>query len=258
MESFAGKVVVVTGAGRGLGKALALGFAARQAVVAANDLLPVNLDGTLAAIHRSGGQARGYEFDLAKNIPVQAMFDLVQSDWGRVDILINNAGVEPRTDLLEMDEWDWRRTLDVNLSAPFFTIQAAGRIMRQQGGGVILNIASNLKHLPGTKGRAAYLASKAGLIELTRAAARELAPYHIRVNAICPGILDTERQVSWGEPGSPALSEPERRLRLSENIPLARLGKLDEAVDLALFLCSDAAAYITGEAVHLDGGQSLA
>ncbi|HEX9028434.1 MAG TPA: SDR family NAD(P)-dependent oxidoreductase, partial [Anaerolineales bacterium] len=132
MSEFADQVVLVTGAGRGIGRAIAEGFAAQGAILALDDVSPVNLDETLRRIRASGGKAQDYVFDVAKKMPVQGMIETILQDWGRIDILINNAGVEPHASILEMDEWDWHRTLDVNLSGPFFTMQSAGRLMREQ------------------------------------------------------------------------------------------------------------------------------
>lgn len=250
MSEFADQVVLVTGAGRGIGRAIAEGFAAQGAILALDDVSPVNLDETLRRIRASGGKAQDYVFDVAKKMPVQGMIETILQDWGRIDILINNAGVEPHASILEMDEWDWHRTLDVNLSGPFFTMQSAGRLMREQGGGVILNIASIAGRAHGLKDRAAYVASKTGLVGLTREAAREFAAYNIRVNAICPGVIETEMTA--------ALRQDEGMMRRwLEDIPAGRLGNPQDVVSLALFLCSSAAAYITGQAINVDGGKVM-
>ena len=250
MSEFTDKVVLVTGAGRGIGRAIAEAFAARGAIVAANDLTPVNLDLTARLIAEAGGRGKDYIFDVAAKMPVQAMVEQVLDDWGAIDILVNNAGVEPHASILEMDEWDWRRTLDVNLTGPFFTIQSVGRVMRQQGRGVIVNIASIAGRAHGLKDRAAYVASKMGLIGLTREAARELAAYNIRVNAVCPGVIETQMTAS--------LRQDEAMVsKWLEDIPLGRLGGVEDVVDLVLFLCSDAAAYLTGQAINLDGGKVM-
>ena len=250
MDGFTDKVVLVTGAGRGIGRAIAEAFAARGAIVAANDVTPVNLDKTVKRITAAGGRCKDYVFDVAKKMPVQAMITKITDDWGRVDILINNAGVEPHASILKMDEWDWRRTIDVNLTGPFFTMQSVGRVMSEQGGGVIVNIASIAGRAHGLKDRAAYIASKVGLIGLTREAAREFAAYGIRVNAVCPGVIETGMTAG--------LHQEEAMLqRWLEEIPQNRLGKPGDVVGLVLFLCSDAADYLTGQAINVDGGKVM-
>jgi NAD(P)-dependent dehydrogenase (short-subunit alcohol dehydrogenase family) len=250
MLDFTDKVVLVTGAGRGIGRAIALGFAGLGACLAANDVTPINLDETMRQIGAEGRRGKDYVHDLAKKMPVQAMVDEILQDWGRIDILINNAGVEPHASILDMDEWDWRRTIDVNLSGPFFTMQSVGRVMREQGGGVIVNIASIAGRAFGLRDRSAYVASKMGLIGLTREAAREFAAYGIRVNAVCPGVIETEMTA--------ALRQNEAMLRKwLEDIPQGRLGTPDDVVNLVLFLCSDGAAYLTGQAINVDGGKVM-
>jgi len=250
MSDFEGKVVLVTGAGRGIGRAIAEAFAARGARVAANDITPVNLDETVRRITAAGGVCKGYVFDVAAKMPVQAMIEEIRDAWQRIDILVNNAGVEPHASILEMDEWDWRRTLDVNLSGPFFTTQSVGRVMREQGGGTIVNIASIAGRAHGLKDRAAYVASKMGLVGFTREAAREFAAYNIRVNAVCPGVIETEMTA--------ALRQNEAMLqKWLEDIPQGRLGSVEDVVGLVLFLCSPDAAYVTGQAIHVDGGKVM-
>jgi NAD(P)-dependent dehydrogenase (short-subunit alcohol dehydrogenase family) len=250
MPEFKDQIVLVTGAGRGIGRAIAAAFASQGACVAANDITPVNLDETVRLIRQAGGRCNAYVFDVAAKMPVQTMIEQVREDFGRIDILVNNAGVEPHQALLEMDEWDWRRTLDVNLTGPFFTIQSVGRVMREQGGGVMVNIASIAGRAHGLRDRAAYVASKTGLIGLTREAARELAAYNIRVNAVCPGVIETEMTA--------ALRQDEAMMRRwLEDIPQGRLGQVEDVTALVLFLCSPAAAYITGQAINVDGGKVM-
>ncbi|GAB4397820.1 MAG: hypothetical protein OHK0052_20460 [Anaerolineales bacterium] len=194
MTAFNDQLVLVTGAGRGLGRALALAFAAHGARVAVNDITPVNLDETLVQIHAAGGRARDYLADIGQKMAVQGMMLTLEDDWGVPDVVINAAAVRPRAPLLDMDEWDWRRALDVNLSGAFFLTQIAGRMMRPRRSGCILHIG-NTAPTAGNDG--AFLASKAGLNALVQQAARELAPEGIRVNAINPGWLETESTLEF-------------------------------------------------------------
>lgn len=250
MSEFKGKIALVTGAGRGIGRAIAQALAAQGAQIAANDISPVNLDETIAQITASGGRAKGIVADISKKMAVQTMIEEILDAWERIDILINNAGVEPHAPLLELDEWDWRRTIDVNLGGPFLTMQSVGRVMREQRAGVIVNIGSIAGRAHGLKDRSAYVASKMGLIGLTREAARELAEYGIRVNAVCPGVIETEMTA--------ALRQNEAMVKKwLEDIPQARLGKPDEVSGVVLFLCSEAASYVTGQAINVDGGKVM-
>jgi 3-oxoacyl-[acyl-carrier protein] reductase len=248
--NFSGKVVLITGAGRGIGREIALTFGAQGANVAANDITPVNLDETVAQIKAAGGAAKDFVTDISKKMPVQSMVAEILDQWERIDILVNNAGVEPHAPLLELDAWDWQRTLDVNLSGAFYTTQVVGRVMREQGGGVIVNIASIAGRAHGLKDRSAYVASKMGLIGLTREAARELAPYNIRVNAVCPGVIATEMTAD--------LRQNEAMVaRWLADIPQNRLGEPQDVAGIVMFLCSEAASYITGQAINVDGGKVM-
>ena len=250
MGEFSSKVVVITGAGRGIGRAIAASFANEGAIIAANDITPINLDETIARITASGGRAKGYVADIAKKMPVQTMVEEILDDWERIDILVNNAGVEPHAPLLELDEWDWRRTLDVNLTGAFFTIQSVGRVMRTQGGGVIVNVGSIAGRAHGLKDRAAYVASKMGLIGLTREAARELAEHNIRVNAVCPGVIETEMTAE--------LRQNEAMMaKWLADIPQGRLGKPEDVARVVVLLSSESTAYLNGQAINVDGGKVM-
>jgi NAD(P)-dependent dehydrogenase (short-subunit alcohol dehydrogenase family) len=178
MADFAGKIVLITGAGKGTGRRVAEAFAAQGATVVVNDVSPVNLDETVAHILASGGQVKAYVEDIAKKMPIQTLLNSVLDDFGRIDILVNCAEVEPQKTMLEMDDWDWQRTLDVNLNGPFLLTQSVGRIMKEKGGGVIVHVGERAK---GPERRAAYFASKAGLAALSALAAYELSEFDIRV-----------------------------------------------------------------------------
>ena len=248
--NFDGKVVLITGAGRGIGREIALAFGAQGAIIAANDITPINLDETIAQLEAVGAVVKDFVTDISKKMPVQSMVAQVLDQWERIDILVNNAGVEPHAPLLELDAWDWQRTLDVNLSGAFYTTQSVGRVMREQGAGVIVNIASIAGRAHGLKDRSAYVASKMGLIGLTREAARELAPFNIRVNAVCPGVIATEMTAD--------LRQNEAMVaRWLEDIPQNRLGQPQEVAGIVMFLCSEAASYITGQAINVDGGKVM-
>lgn len=177
-----GKIVLITGAGKGKGRALAETLAECGAFVAANDISPINVGQLVEQITASGGKAKAYIEDIAKKVGVQSLIKNVEDDLGGIDILINHAAVEPHTSLLDMDEWDWHRTLDVNLTGAFLVMQSAGRIMRAQGHGVILNIVAGAGE--GASEAGAYISSKAGLAALSHQADGEFSPHGIRVYAV--------------------------------------------------------------------------
>lgn len=177
------KVVLITGAGKGAGRALAEAFAERGAVIAANDISPINVEEVVKRINAGGGKAHAYIEDIAKKVGAQTVVKNVEDDFGHIDILINHAAVEPHVSLLNMDEWDWHRTLDVNLTGAFLMIQSAGRVMRAKGHGVIVNLVAGTGERS-KKEAGAYLASNAGLVELSRQADAELSPHGVRVFAV--------------------------------------------------------------------------
>ena len=190
-EGVEGKIVLITGAGKGKARALAEALSKGGAIIAANDISPINLD---ELVKESEGKIKAYIDDIAKKVAIQAIINQVEDDFGRMDILINHAAVEPQSPLLDMDEWDWHRVLDVNLTGAFLAMQSAGRVMRAQGAGVIINIISTgeFQGKQASKGgkTAAYLASMYGLIALTRAEAAELANYGIHVHAVGSGLKE--------------------------------------------------------------------
>ena len=186
MTGLSGKVVLITGAGKGSGRALARALAERGAIVAANDISPVNVEEVVDEILAQGGHAKAYVEDVAKKLGAQNLIKQVEDELGRLDVLVNHASVRPHDALLDMDEWDWHRTLDVNLTGAFLMTQSAGRVMRAappkggQGSGVIINLVTLSQESAGNE--AAFAASMHGLAGFTSQAARELSPYGIRVH----------------------------------------------------------------------------
>ncbi|HXF84876.1 MAG TPA: SDR family NAD(P)-dependent oxidoreductase [Anaerolineales bacterium] len=182
MKALTGTVVLITGAGKGSGRMLAKALAERGAFVAANDISPVNVEALVDDIVSSGGRAKAYIEDISKKMSAQHLIKQVEDDFGRIDVLIHHAAVEPRIPLLEMDEWDWHRVLAVNLTGAFLMTQSVGRVMRSQGSGVILFLITESGS--GLVNEAAFVASMKGLEGFARQAAQELNPHGIRVHAI--------------------------------------------------------------------------
>jgi len=182
MNELKDKVILITGAGKGTGRLLAKALAKHGAIVAANDISPINVEEIVDQINIQGGRSKAYVEDVAKKVGAQHLIKQVEDDFGHIDVLINHAAVEPHVPLLDMDEWDWHRVLDVNLTGAFLMIQSVGRVMRTQGSGVIINLLT----APDSKveNEAAFVASMYGLEGLTLEAARELNPYGIRVYAV--------------------------------------------------------------------------
>lgn len=251
----AGRAVLVTGAAGGIGSACARRLAGAGASVALTDLQAGPLD---ELRERIGGDARAWPADLRGMRGCVDLVDEVMAAFGRVDALVACAGIMQTAPLLDLTEDDWRGMLEVNLTGTFLMLQAVAPRMRESGGGSIVVMAS----VAGRSGRdlaAHYAASKAGLLSLTKSAALALAP-SIRVNAICPGVVMTsmwdgiirERDRLFG-PGSGA----EHRRRSEQAAPLKRTGESREIADVALFLVSDLASYVTGQALNVDGGLEM-
>lgn len=180
MNDLKDKVVLITGAGKGCGRTLAGAFAEHGACVAANDISPINVEEAVNDILKKGGRAKAYVEDVAKKVGAQLIINQVEDDFGKIDILINHAAVEPHIPILEMDEWDWHRVLDVNLTGTFLMTQSVGRVMRVQGKGIIINLVSGSSH----EHESAFVASMSALKGFTSQAARELSPYGIHVHAV--------------------------------------------------------------------------
>jgi NAD(P)-dependent dehydrogenase (short-subunit alcohol dehydrogenase family) len=177
------KVILITGAGKGNGRTLAEEFAKRGAVIAANDISPINVEDVVDSINKNGGKAKSYIEDVAKKVGAQALIKNVEDDFGKIDILINHASVEPHVSLLKMDEWDWHRVLDVNITGAFLMMQSVGRMMKEQGSGVIICLVEEAGETS-KKVAGAYFASQAGLRELSNQMNLELNSYHVKVFAI--------------------------------------------------------------------------
>ena len=244
------RVALVTGAGRGIGKAIAMALADAGAQVCINDINPDTARDTADKIRAQGGQAFDYAADVSNRMQVGPMIEATRDRWGRLDILVNNAGVEPKASVLSLDDWDWERTINVNLRGTFICTQLAGRVMHDQGGGVVVNVASIAGHKSPLPNASAYCASKAGVVGFTRECAREFAAYNIRVNAVCPGVIVTPMTEK-------SRDNPDVMRKWLDDIPQHRLGEPEEIASVVLFMCSDAASYLTGQALVVDGGKVM-
>jgi len=233
-----GKVALVTGAGEGVGRALALRLAAAGAAVGVNDINPDRADALAETITNAGGRALPWAADISNKFQMAGFIETMRDSFTHLHLFVNAAGVLRASSFLKLDDYDWRRILEVNLTAAFYGMQLAGRVMAEEGGGAILNLASVYGLARTRPNQAAYVASKAGLIALTRQAAGELAPLKVRVNALC--VAEIEEDGAESTPTN----------------PMQRLGTPDEAAAMGIFLLSEAASFITGQAVCVDGGLS--
>jgi NAD(P)-dependent dehydrogenase (short-subunit alcohol dehydrogenase family) len=244
MTSSTPKVALVTGAARGIGLATAKRFLADGWRVALLDIERQLLDDAVSAI-ADPDRTLAVHCDVADAAAVAAAIATVQGQFGRLDALINNAGIAVFAPLLETQDQDWNRVLAVNLTGPFLCAKAAAPLMREQGGGAIVNITS-ISAVRASTLRSAYGTSKAGLAHLTKQLAVELASLGIRVNAVAPGPVDTAM--------AKAVHSPEIRADYHDAIPLNRYGLEEELAEAIFFLCSDRASYITGQILAVDGG----
>lgn len=247
-NTLTGKVALVTGASRGIGRAIALKLAAEGAAVV------INYHGSMekakevkAEIESDGGIAEIMQCNVADYQATEAMIRKVTDDFGRLDILVNNAGITRDGLLMKMSEEDYDTVLDTNLKGPFHCIRFAARQMLRQRGGRIINLSS-VSGILGNAGQANYSASKAGVIGLTKSAARELASRGITVNAVAPGFIETEMTA--------VLPEKVRESAVAQ-IPLGTFGTAEDVAETVAFLASDSARYITGQTIHVDGGMAM-
>lgn len=242
-----GKIALVTGASRGIGRSICLALAREGAKVVAVSQNRQLLDELAAEITGLGGEAIAVIANVAVAEEVDAAVDAAVEKFGRVDILVNNAGITRDGLLLRMKDDDWNAVLDTNLKGAFLFSRAAAKVMTKQRHGRIVNIASVVGEM-GNPGQANYCASKAGMIGLTKSNAKELARRQVTVNAVTPGFIVTDMTESLDE---------KTRETLVSQIPLARLGSADDVAAAVLFLASDAASYITGQVIGVNGGMYM-
>ena len=243
MTRLENRVALVTGAAQGIGRAIAIGLAEAGATVVCGDQAAAAP--TADEIRAGGGRAHHVALDVSAAAEVGEAIDFLDT-LGGIDILVNNAGIFPRSPTLTMNEAEWERVLAVNLKGTFLCSQAAARTMRGRGrGGRIVNITSGAAFIP-TLQSSHYAASKAGIVAFTRVLALELAPFDITVNAIAPGLTDTAQPRSF-------YSDDDLE-SIARRIPAGRLAQPEEIVPAALFLCDDAAGYVTGQTLHVNGG----
>lgn len=241
------KVVVVTGASRGIGRAIATKMAADGAKVVVSARSADALDNLVSEIREQGGDAISVPTDISSTADVDSLFGAAVDAFGRVDVLVNNAGITRDNLLVRMKDADWDAVLDTNLKGAFLCTRAAAKIMGKQRVGRIVNISSVVGEM-GNAGQANYCASKAGLIGLTKSVARELAKRNVTVNAITPGFIVTDM--------TDVLSEKVKESLLGQ-IPLGRFGEAEDIVSAVMFLASDQAAYITGQVLGVNGGMYM-
>lgn len=241
---FSNKTVIVTGSARGIGRTIAERFAALNANIVISDLDQAAVDKVASEI---GGSAVGFRANVTSSDDVEQLFEKVKEHFGRVDVVVNNAGVTRDALMIRMDEKDWDMVLDINLKGSFLVTKTAARIMMKQRSGRIVNISS-VVGVNGNAGQANYSASKAGLIGLTKSAAKELASRGVTVNAVAPGYIQTEMTESLSDAAKDSFLD---------RVLIRRPGTADDVAAAVLFLASDEASYITGQVLPVDGGLTI-
>mgnify|MGYP001005718724 FL=1 len=244
---FTGKVIVITGSGRGIGFTIAGAFAEAKAKVIIIDISAEIVEKAVTEIKKNGFQVYGYVGNVTDSSNIESIFADIVDKYGTIDCLINNAGITRDNLLLRMKEEDWQMVMDVNLKGSFFCTQKAFKYMIRNRNGCIINIASVIG-ITGNSGQANYAASKGGLIAFTKSCAKEFGSRNIRVNAVAPGFIETEMTASLS---------PEIRAEYAKAIPLQKMGTSRDVANVCLFLASEAGSYITGQTIAVDGGLTM-
>jgi len=243
-----GRVAIVTGGARGIGRAIALALAAEGARVAVWDVNAEPTEQVAAEIRSGAGEAMAAAVDVSNATAVRTAVDAVLSAWGRIDILVNNAGIAQVKPIEQITADDWDRIMAVNLKGTFLCAQAVMGVMKQQRSGKIINLGSVAGKIGGITVGAHYSASKAAVMCFTKSLARELASYGVNVNGLAPGVIETDmtREITRGDWSTYLAS-----------IPMGRVGTIDEVARVAVFLASEDASYLTGEIIDVNGGQFM-
>ena len=244
------KVAIVTGSGRGIGEGVAIRFAEEGAKVIINDVNVADANATVKKIKAAGGQAVAVIGSVASRDVVQSLVDTAIKEFGTVDIIVNNAGITRDAMIHKMTDEQWDQVISVNLTGVFYGIQCAGRVMREKGYGKIVNISST--SALGNAGQLNYSATKAGVIGMTKTAAKELGGKGVNVNAIAPGMIWTDMMKNM----PPAVIE-QMEAMLPVIVPMNRKGSPRDIANLALFLASDESSFITGQIIFCDGGMKI-
>ena len=244
-----GKVALITGAAQGMGRAVAERMASAGARLVLNDRNPQTLRATATALEGKAAGVEAVAGDVSSAGDVSRMVALALERFGAVHVLVNNAGILRPTPVIEIEEEEWDRVVDVNLKGTYLCSRAVLPAMRREGWGRIVNFSSTAGKSVSTLGGAHYTAAKAGVLGFTRHLAKEEAPYGITVNAVCPGLIDTEMVRDT--------IDPERMRSYARSFPISRLGRPGEVADLVAFLASDRAAYITGASLDINGGDLM-
>jgi len=252
VNGFSGKVAFVTGAGGGIGRATAVAFAREGASVVVADVSEKENQETARMVEEHGGRALAVRCDVTRADDIKAALDKAIQEFGRLDFAFNNAGIEPRkpapTADYDLEEWD--RIIDIDLRGVFLSMKYEIPLILKQGGGAIVNTSSGAGVI-GIKGSPAYTAAKHGVIGLTRAAALDYASQNIRVNAVCPGYIDTPMMDRFTG------GTPEGRAKVISEEPIGRMGRPEEIASTVIWLCSDASGFVVGSAIVVDGGQTI-